>query len=116
LGTIVALIGGFGAALAVAGALMALFAGGLGFSSGADEAGSFTARAVGALLASFIGIAGALTARARLQLGAGLLIASAVLGLIFAFWFYLAAAVMLLAAAATAFWPASAPGESSDAR
>ena len=93
--------------MAFVGAMMALFTGGIGFSTGADEAGAFTARAVGALFASFVGVAGALTARARLRLGAGLLITSAVAGLIFVFWFYLIGAVMLLTAAAMALWPTS---------
>jgi hypothetical protein len=111
-GIIVALVGGFGAALAFVGAMMALFTGGMGVSTGADEAGVFTARAVGAILSSFVGVAAAITARARLRLGAGLLITSAVVGLIFVFWFYVIGAVMLLAAAAMALWPTR---ESTDA-
>jgi len=112
-GIIVALVGGFGASLAFIGALVAMFAGGVGYSIGADDSGAFTARAVGALFASFVGFAGALTARNRLRLGAGLLIASAVVGLFFVFWFYVPAAVMLLAAATMALWPSGEPPEGS---
>ena len=105
MGIIVALVGGFGALLAFVGAMMALFTGGIGFSAGADDAGALTARAVGALFASFTGIAGAVIARSRFRLGVFLLIISAVAGLIFVFWFYLTGAVMLLAAATMALWP-----------
>jgi len=112
-GIIVALVGGFGASLAFIGAVVAMFAGGVGYSVGADDAGSLTARAVGALFASFVGLAGALTARNRLRLSAGLLIASAGVGLFFVFWFYVAGAVMLLAAATMALWPSAEPPEAS---
>jgi hypothetical protein len=104
-GIIVGLVGGFGAALGFLGSMAALFTGGIGFTTGADEADAFAARAVGAILASLVGAAGALTARSRIRLGAGLLIASAIVGLLFAFWFYVAGAVMLLAAATMALWP-----------
>jgi hypothetical protein len=54
---------------------------------------------------------GALTARNKLRLGAGLLIASAVVGMFFAFWFYVTGSVMLLTAAAMALWPSGKPPE-----
>ena len=107
MGIIVALVGGFGASLGFAGAMMALFTGGIGFSAGADDADAFTARAVGALLGSFVGFAGAFIARSRLRTGVCLLMISAVTGLIFVFWFYLTGAVMLLAATIIALWPRS---------
>lgn len=111
MGIIVTLVGGFGAVLAFVGALTALFAGGIGFSTGVADAESFTVRAIGGLFASFIGVAGALTARSRLRLGASFLIASAVIGLFLTFWFYLAGAVMLLASATMALWPSSESAE-----
>ena len=104
MGIIVALVGGFGASLGFAGAMTALFTGGIGFSAGADDAGAFTARAVGALFASFVGVAGAFIARSRLRIGVCLLMISAASGLIFVFWFYLTGAVMLLAATIIALW------------
>jgi hypothetical protein len=84
-----------------------MFAGGVGLSAGADDADSFTGKAVLALLSSFVGFAGALSAKNRLRLGAGLLIASAVAGLLLIAWFYVAGALMMGAAAAMALWPAS---------
>lgn len=111
MGIIVGLVGGFGAILAGSGALVALFTGGVGFTAGADQADVFTARAVGAIFASLIGFAGAITARKRLQLGASLLLVSSLLGIAFAFWFFIAGAVMMLAAAAIALWPADPPDE-----
>jgi hypothetical protein len=110
-GIIVALVGGFGATLAFFGSLMALFTSGVGFSTGFDEAGDLGARAVGGLFASGIGLAGALTARNKLRLGAGLLIASAVVGMLLIFWFYVTGAVMLLTAAAMALWPSDKPSD-----
>jgi hypothetical protein len=90
---------------------MALFTSGVGFSTGLDEADGFGARAVGGLFASGVGLVGALTARNKLRLGAGLLIASAVVGMFFAFWFYVTGSVMLLTAAAMALWPSGKPPE-----
>jgi hypothetical protein len=104
-GIIVALVGGFGATLAFFGSLMALFTSGVGFSTGLDEAGDFGARAFAGLLVSGAGFAGALTARNKLRFGAGLLMASAVLGMFLVFWFYITGAIMLLIAAAMALWP-----------
>lgn len=113
MGLIVALVGGVGAALALVGALVAMFTGGLGFSTGVDDSGAYTGRAFGALLISFVGFGGALTARARLRLGAGILIMSSIVGVLLVAWFFVPGAVLLLTGAAMAFWP---DGTSSDAR
>ena len=104
MGTIVAMIGGFGAAMALFGALMALFAGGVGFSAGADEAGAMAARGTGAVFASLVGITGAFVARARMRTGGAMLLISAALGLLLVLWFYAVGAILLATAGVMAFW------------
>lgn len=98
------MIGGFGAGMAFLGALMALFMGGIGISAGADEAGGATSRGGLALLASFVGVAGAIVVRWRLRVGGVLLIVSAIAGLLAAVWFYAAGAVLLVVAGGMALW------------
>ena len=109
MGTIVALVGTFGSAMAFFGALMALFTGGLGVISGADEAGSLAGRSFGAVAAAFMGLAGSVVARTRLRVGASTLLASAVLGVLLIWWFYLVGAVLMLAAVGIAFWMRADP-------
>lgn len=101
---VVALIGTFGGVMALFGAIMALFLGGVGVISGVDEANSFAARGFWAVFFAVVGLVGANVARRRLRVGAWMLVASSVLGVLLAWWFYLVGAILMLAAAGIAFW------------
>jgi len=109
--SIVALIGGFGALMGLFGAFMALFAGFVGVSAGADGAGSAAGDGAWAMVAAIIGLTGAFVARGRLRVGGGLLLGSAALGLLLAFWFYMVGAILLTTAGAMAFWASAQPAE-----
>jgi len=112
LGVIVSLIGGFGAAMAFVGALLATFAGGVGVTAGIDAAGGTIERGLLGVLASLVGVAGAVVVRFRLRTGGALLILSAVAGLAAALLFYAVGAVLLITGGALAFWSRRADGTS----
>lgn len=101
---IVSLIGGFGAVMALVGALLAMFAGGVGLTAGVDEAGGTIERGALALLAASVGVVGTVVVRFRLRTGGALFILSAVAGLAAALLFYAVGAVLLVAAGTMAFW------------
>jgi amino acid transporter len=102
MGSVVAMVGVFGGLMALFGSVVAMFTGSVGALAGVDEAGSQTARGFGALVVSFVGIGGALTARARLRLGGAILGIAALLGLALILLFYVVGAVLMLAAAGMA--------------
>ena len=104
MGKVVALVGTFGAVMALFGAIMALFTGGVGVASGVDEANTDAARSFGAVFFAVVGLVGANMARIRLRIGASMLVASSVFGMLLAWWFYLIGAILMLSAAGIAFW------------
>ena len=98
MGKIVALVGVFGGLLALFGSIVAMATGGVGMIAGADEAGSHAARSLAAIVASAVGVAGALAARRRLRFGAIVMIGSTAAGLALVTLFYATGAVLLLVA------------------
>ena len=105
MGKLVAMVGVFGAVMAVSGSVVAMLVAGTGTFAGSDDAGVVAMRGVGAVFASIAGLAGALTARSRLTLGATLMLASSALGLILITWYYAGGAILFLAASALALRP-----------
>ena len=103
MGKIVSLIGGFGAALALLGALVALFTGGLGLFAGVEVAEATVGRSVLGIFAALTGFVGAAVARTRPRVGGGVLAVSAVAGLLAVLLFYAVGAVLLLIGAWVAF-------------
>jgi hypothetical protein len=99
-GRIVAITGGFGAGLALLGAVVSLFFGGLGVAAG--EGGAQALRSFGAIGMAILAVVGAITACSRLRTGAAMMGASAVAGLWLTPWAYLPGAVLLGAAAVMA--------------
>jgi len=98
----VAITGGFGAGLALLGAVVSLFFGGLGVAAGVGEGGAQALRSFGAIGMAILAVVGAITARSRLRTGAAMMGASAVAGLWLTPWAYLPGAVLLGAAAVMA--------------
>ncbi|MDA1036568.1 MAG: hypothetical protein O3B65_06785 [Chloroflexi bacterium] len=109
MGKVVALVGTFGAFMALFGALVAMFTGGVGVVSGVDEGGSYAGRALGAALFAVVGLVGAVVARTHLRAGASALVVSSVLGVLLVWWFYLVGAILMLVAAGIAFWLRAEP-------
>ena len=101
-GRIVAITGGFGAGLALLGAVVSLFFGGVGVAAGVGEGGAQALRSFGAIGMAILAVVGAITARSRLRTGAAMMGASAVAGLWLTPWAYLPGAVLLGAAAVMA--------------
>ena len=101
-GRIVAITGGFGAGLALFGAVVSLFFGGMGATVGVGEGGAQALRSFGAIGMAILAVVGAITARSRLRTGAAMMVASAVAGLWLTPWAYLPGAVLLGAAAVMA--------------
>ena len=100
-GLVIGLIGSFAG---FAGSVIALLAGGVAGALGDDETGSAIAiAAFVALVFSVVGLVGAALSIAKPRLAAGMMVASALAGVIAISLGYIAATVLLLIAALLAF-------------
>ena len=100
---VVAMLGGFGAILALFGAIVVAFTGGVGVVWGVNDASSYAGRGMGAAVFAVVGLTGAVVALSHIRVGASLLIASSILGLLVVWWFYLVGAILMFSAAGIAF-------------
>lgn len=86
------------------GALVAIFFGGVTGALGDEETGTTLAIACTiAIVASIVGLIGAIISPGKPKLGAGLMLASAIIGIIAVFVAYILGAVLLLIGALLAF-------------